>query len=75
MTLMPSIHDLFEQLGLENTDKDIDRFIELHKELDNSVKLEHAPFWTPSQAQFIQGALAEDAEWAEVIDQLNARLR
>ncbi|GGO72051.1 DUF2789 domain-containing protein [Bowmanella pacifica] len=75
MTLMPSIHDLFEQLGLENTDNGIDRFIERHKGLENSVKLEHAPFWNPSQAQFIQRALAEDAEWAEVIDQLNTRLR
>ncbi|MBN7821417.1 DUF2789 family protein [Bowmanella sp. Y26] len=75
MTLTPSIHDLFEQLGLENTDNGINGFIERHKGLNDKVKLENAPFWNPSQAQFIQRALAEDAEWAEIIDQLNARLR
>lgn len=72
---MPTIYDLFSQLGLPNTEDAIDTFIEAHKGLQGGIRLEDAPFWTEAQAAFIQGALIEDAEWAELIDQLNSRLR
>ncbi|WP_438864201.1 DUF2789 domain-containing protein [Neptunicella sp.] len=71
----PSLKNLFEQLGLPGDEKSIDHFIEQHKGLAQSVKLHHAPFWQGSQAKFIEDALNEDAAWAEIIDQLNNRLR
>lgn len=71
----PSFKQLFDQLGLDSNNQAIDRFIEEHKGLDNSLKLQQAPFWTPTQAKFIDDSLNEDAAWAELIDQLNSRLR
>lgn len=71
----PSFRDLFGQLGLPSDDESIERFIDKNKGLGNTIHIEDAPFWTESQAAFIQGSLVEDAEWAELIDQLNARLR
>ncbi|MCV2883259.1 DUF2789 domain-containing protein [Aestuariibacter sp. AA17] len=70
-----SINDLFTQLGLPSNDKAVDNFIDKHRGLPQSTRLEDAPFWSASQAAFIEGALNEDAEWAEAIDQLNMRLR
>ncbi|MCC2614839.1 DUF2789 domain-containing protein [Aestuariibacter halophilus] len=71
----PSLSDLFGQLGLASDSAAIDRFIERHRPLDSSTHIQDAPFWSEAQASFIQGSLVEDAEWAEVIDQLNMRLR
>ncbi|WP_416305684.1 DUF2789 family protein [Neptunicella sp. SCSIO 80796] len=71
----PSINNLFEQLGLPGDDRSIEGFIEQHKGLNQALKLQHAPFWDAGQARFLEDALNEDAAWAEVIDQLNARLR
>ena len=71
----PTINELFDQLGLESDDKSINRFIERHRGLDSRVKLEKAPFWNEAQADFLRKAWVDDAEWAEVIDQLNNRLR
>lgn len=67
--------DLFLQLGLANDDESIETFISKHKGLEKSVKLEEAPFWTESQATFIRQSFFEDAEWTELIDQLDNRLR
>ncbi len=71
----PSMNDLFGQLGLPTDDVAIEHFIGEHRGLNNSVHIENAPFWNDAQASFIQGALIDDAEWAELIDQLNSRLR
>ncbi|MDF2179636.1 DUF2789 family protein [Aliiglaciecola sp. CAU 1673] len=71
----PTISDLFEQLGLDNDEKSINQFIERYRGLDSETKLEQAAFWNNAQSSFIKSALTEDAEWAEVIDQLNMRLR
>lgn len=71
----PSINDLFDQLGLESDNPSIERFIEQHRGLDKNIHLEDASFWNDAQAAFIKGALTEDAEWAELIDQLDIRLR
>ncbi|HFB65182.1 MAG TPA: DUF2789 domain-containing protein [Aeromonadales bacterium] len=70
-----SLNDLFLQLGLGNTDKDIDNFISSHSPLPESVALADAPFWTPAQAEFIREAIEEDSDWSEVVDELNAALR
>ena len=54
---------------------DIERFIEQHRGLDDSDVLAEADFWNPAQAAFLREALEEDADWAEVVDQLDAMLR
>lgn len=72
------VHDmaaLFKQLGLAADPASIDRFIETHSPLAESCKLAEAPFWTPAQAAFLRDEILEDADWAEVVDQLNVRLR
>ncbi|HSI43994.1 MAG TPA: DUF2789 domain-containing protein [Methylotenera sp.] len=69
-----TINNLFAQLGLQSDDMEIDHFINTHKHLDSSLSLSEAPFWTPSQAAFLREEILKDADWAEVIDQLNARL-
>lgn len=66
---------LFAQLGLPQTPDEIRDFVTRHAPLDPSVRLEDAPFWTPAQAALLQEELSVDADWAEVVDQLNAALR
>lgn len=66
---------LFEQLGLPSDDSNITDFVEKHRPLGPTVKLHKASWWSPSQAAFLQEAIAEDAEWAETVDELDALLR
>lgn len=66
---------LFAQLGLPNEDQDIDRFIDAHRELRSTEALDEASFWNAAQAAFLREAIQEDSDWAEVVDQLDARLR
>ncbi len=70
-----SLPGLFSQLGLPDSSEDIDAFIEEHQPLPKAMSLAEAPFWTEAQAAFIHQALNEDADWAEVVDELNTRLR
>ncbi|QDF96606.1 hypothetical protein CJ010_08700 [Azoarcus sp. DD4] len=73
-----SIHqlpDLFAQLGLAADAESITRFIRTHAPLADHLRLAEAPFWNPSQAAFLREEIAEDADWAEVVDQLDAALR
>lgn len=67
--------DLFEQLGLPASEKDIQRFISTYRPLPNNIKLHEAPFWTNAQAKFLHDQIAIDADWAVPIDLLNIRLR
>lgn len=67
--------DLFAQLGLDADPESIGSFIAAHGPLPGDVRLEDAPFWTPAQARLLRQALTEDADWAEVVDQLNLALR
>jgi hypothetical protein len=69
----PTMSNLFAQLGLPADGLSINRFIEQHGPLPESVLLADAPFWTPSQAAFLREEILEDADWAEVVDELNAR--
>lgn len=74
----PPVHPmsaLFAQLGLPDDPASIDAFIAGHAPLAADVALADAPFWTPSQSAFLREELEEDADWAEVVDELNARLR
>ena len=68
-------HELFAQLGLPNSAHDIERFIQTHAPLPMHVPLPEAPFWTPAQASFLREALQADADWVELVEQLDAALR
>lgn len=68
-----SINILFDQLGLESSDKAVDRFVQTHQ-LPNNTSLEKAAFWKPWQVQFFHDARDEDAMWSAPVDDLNVRL-
>lgn len=70
-----SIQSLFEQLGLDGTSKGIQDFIDKNGPIPQDVKLHEADFWTQSQSTFLANMIKEDADWAEVVDQLSVRLR
>ena len=72
-TTAPTLENLFAQLGLANSDKAIEDFIQTHQ-LTADTEIANAPYWNASQASFIHEALRNDAEWCEVIDELNAQL-
>ena len=65
---------LFEQLGLPGDEESIQRFVIEHRPLPEGTKLADAPFWSAGQKQFLREQFIEDADWAEVVDQLNMML-
>ena len=66
--------DLFGQLGLPDGPDAIEAFIAAHRPLPKNLPLADAPFWSPSQAQFLREEIAEDADWAELVDSLASLL-
>jgi len=66
---------LFEQLGLPATEAAINEFIDQHSPLDPELTLESASFWNPGQRSFLIEALAEDSDWTEMVEHLDAFLR
>jgi hypothetical protein len=66
---------LFQQLGLEYDQASIDHFIQQHSPLPDDCRLADAPFWDKAQADFLRQQLLADADWVEVVDQLNLLLR
>ncbi|MFK3969170.1 DUF2789 domain-containing protein [Pseudomonas sp. NPDC087358] len=69
----PTLATLFEQLGLDSDQASIDAFITAHP-LPDEVKLSDADFWSPQQKSLLKEELHVDAEWAPVVDELNAAL-
>lgn len=67
--------ELFKQLGLDSDAQSIELFLEENSPLDEAISLNKAPFWTASQSTLLREELMLDADWAEVIDQLNKSLR
>jgi len=67
--------ELFAQLGLRMDEAGIRAFLATHSPLAPEVLLADAPFWTPAQAALLREEILEDADWAEVVDRLNAALR
>lgn len=67
--------ELFLQLGLPSDKAYIEQFILDHKPLEPEVKISEAPFWTDAQREFLKAALLDDADWAPMVDALNAELR
>ncbi|GEB70753.1 MULTISPECIES: DUF2789 domain-containing protein [Pseudoalteromonas] len=73
-TTKHDINTLFAQLGLPNSEKQIDEFIANH-ELEDTTLLQNAPFWDEAQQHFLAESLEEDGAWSEVIDELDVRIR
>ena len=74
----PSIHTfstLFAQLGLPSDEHAIQDFIAQHAPLDGRIQLHDAPFWHAANSRMLQEMKADDADWAELVDQLDAALR
>ncbi len=69
-----TLQALFKQLGLSSNDIAIDNFIH-NNHLPLEIPLENAAIWSAGQAQFIRESIALDADWAEVVDHLDALLR
>lgn len=67
--------DLFAQLGLPADAPAIAQFIAAHAPLAPDIELPDAPFWTPAQAGFLREEKRDDADWAELVDQLSLALR
>ena len=68
------LSNLFDQLGLQSDQMAIESFIKIHSPLAPDILLADAPFWTSAQASFLRDEILNDADWAEVVDQLNASL-
>lgn len=70
-----SINALFEQLGLDGTKRGIEKFVVASAPIPSHVELWDAPIWTEAQATALKQMKAEDADWSEVVDQLDVMLR
>ncbi|MCB8890389.1 MULTISPECIES: DUF2789 domain-containing protein [Halomonadaceae] len=66
--------DLFEQLGLASDKASIEAFISEHGPLPATTAIAEAPCWNEGQAAFLREAIADDADWAEVVGHLDAAL-
>lgn len=70
-----ALSELVRQLGLPDDEAGMEAFISTHRPLARDVALDAAPFWSTTQAAFLREQLADDADWAEIVDMLDARLR
>ncbi|MBH0055621.1 DUF2789 domain-containing protein [Pseudoalteromonas sp. SWXJZ94C] len=73
-TTKHDINTLFAQLGLPNSESQIDEFIASHK-LEDTTLLQNAPFWDEAQQHFLAESLEQDGDWSEIIDELDVRIR
>ena len=73
-TTKTDLNHLFMQLGLAYGEKEVTAFIASHQ-IDDHTLLIDAPFWNLAQKTFFKEALNQDAQWSEVIDQLDVMLR
>lgn len=67
--------ELFAQLGLPSHPDEVAAFVRRHAPLPAALALADAPIWTAAQAALLREKLLEDADWAELVDQLDAALR
>ena len=73
-SIMHTMPNLFDQLGLPSDETSISQFIATHSPLPQGLPLADAAFWTLSQKTFLRDEILNDADWAEVIDMLNSAL-
>lgn len=74
-TAVHTLSNLFAQLGLPTDPADIDRFVKTHRPLPAEQALHEAAFWSPAQAAFLREEILVDADWAGIVDRLDAELR
>ncbi|MCW4151764.1 DUF2789 domain-containing protein [Halomonas sp. 18H] len=67
--------ELFDQLGLASDPEYIKRFIDHHAPIPGDTALPDAACWNEGQSELLREALEADADWAEVVDHLDASLR
>ena len=67
--------ELFQQLGLASDTRSIQEFLARHSPLHPSIRLENAAVWSEAQSSLLRDEILLDADWAEVVDQLNTALR
>lgn len=67
--------EFFAQLGLPAGEQEVRQFMAAHTPLAENIALADALFWTQAQAAFLREEILKDADWAEIIDQLNLSLR
>ena len=72
--IKPTLRILFAQLGEADDERAIALFVERNGPLAGGTRLHEATFWNPSQAAFLRDCTQQDASWAAVVDELNARL-
>lgn len=70
-----TIVGLFEQLGLGNSQKDVEQFIAKHGGLSPTTPLTEADFFNDSQKMFLTQEWTKDSEWVAAIDELDMSLR
>ena len=74
----PPVHrfgDLFRQLGLADGPADIAASLTRHRPLPAKTVLADAPIWSPAQSRFLREGIADNADWAQVVSELDASLR
>ena len=69
-----TIGNLFAQLGLPSEAAAIAQFLDTYRPLASDVQLHEAVFWSSSQSNFLREALLDDADWVDVVEELNAEL-
>lgn len=74
-THVHSINSLFEQLGLDGSKRGIEKFVVSTAPIPSNVQIWDAPIWTEAQASTLKQMKADDADWSEVVDQLDVMLR
>ncbi|MCF8179095.1 MAG: DUF2789 domain-containing protein [Sulfuritalea sp.] len=74
-TSIHTLANLFAQLGLPSEQEEIQNFLDQHRPLPNKTPLHEAAFWSPAQSSFLCEEVLNDADWAELVDTLNERLR
>lgn len=70
-----TLSTLFDQLGMPSDAASIEKFVTANSPLPREIALHDAPFWSASQASFLEEGIEDDSDWAEVIDELDALMR
>ena len=65
-TAVHNLQTLFRQLGLAFCETAIEQFVNEHS-LEAHERINEASFWNPSQTRFLEQALFEDSDWAEIV--------
>ncbi len=70
-----TMNTLFAQLGLPDSDAEIEAFIENNRPHVGDEPIEESTIWSDNQAAFLIQALSQDSDWSPLVDELNTLLR